>query len=85
MPDINGRPYAKLSELKPGSLVEVDDGFDCMKGADVLTVQGEIGSLFISCLSEGGHTLDGQLAGEDNDQGHDPDELIGIYHWTPGA
>jgi hypothetical protein len=79
MPDINGRPYAKLSDLKPGSFVTVDDGFSCMLEGVVFEVKADPkGSLYIDC-SENGHTLDGQLAGDDNDQGHDPDELIGIY------
>lgn len=79
MPDIHGRVYAKLSELKPGMIVSVDNGFDCMKGGDKFIVEAATdGSLFIKCGSEGGHTLDGQLADE-NDNDHDPDELIGIY------
>jgi len=84
MPDINGRVYAKLAELKPGMLVSVDDGFDCMGEGQVFLVKANTdGSLYIDCESDGGHTLNGQLAGDDNKQGHDPDELVGIYSTAP--
>ncbi len=33
--DIHGRPYARLDELKPGHLVEVDGGFTCLRRGEI--------------------------------------------------
>jgi len=70
--DINGRPYAKLSELVPGDQLEADSGFTCLKdGERVKVIKDHDGSLFIPC-ADGGHHLDGQA---DDDGEH----LIGLY------
>lgn len=70
--DIQGRAYAKLSELCVGSLVDVDKGFDCMRGRKV--VYKDKKGLYLLC-SDGHHYLDGQL----DDAGH----LVGIYKSEP--
>ena len=70
--DILGRPYAKLSELRVGDKVVVDDGFDYMAPWSELQVfEDERGELAIVC-NEGQHTLDGQIM-------DDGDSLMGVY------
>lgn len=74
--DTYGRPYARLSELRPGDRVIVDDGFECMGRWTEREVYqthdvADEPTMAIKCRS-GGHTLDGQLAA-------DGDSLIGIY------
>ena len=50
----------KLTDLKAGDVVELDDGFDCMLPG-LATVQADgHGKLFVPC-SAGKHFLDGQL------------------------
>lgn len=69
--DITGRPYAKLSELKPGDQLEADDGFTCLRDGDRMTVtKDHDGSLYVPC-ADGGHNLDGQA--------DDGEHLIGLY------
>lgn len=71
--DKNGRPYAKLSELKVGDKVEVDGNFDCMRKGEIKEIKKyRDGSLIIDCNSKNGHWLEGQ-----KDEGSD--SLIGIY------
>lgn len=60
--------YAKLSELKEGDTVFVDEDFICM-GTGKKTVYKDEGGLFIYC-DEGEHYLDGQL--------NEDDELVGV-------
>lgn len=87
MKDNLGRAYARLSELRPGQLVQVDDGFEgCFPPWSTLpVVEGADGELALphndpecgACegSNEDGpclHYLAGQLA-DDNDS------LIGIY------
>lgn len=73
--DIDGRAYARLSELKAGDAVTVDGDFDCMDKGDVREVEADAdGALFIACR-DGKHILDRQAQA-------DGDTLIGIY---PGA
>src|SRR5258708_24266266 len=72
MYDKQGRTYAKLSELKVGSIVIVDSGFDCMKPWSERLVFGPPDGLIIPC-SEHGHRLEPQIA-------DDGDSLIVTYH-----
>lgn len=90
--DLQNRPYARLSQLKPGSTIIVDDGFSEANGYDChlepwsehRVKQLPKGQeqypgdrmLYISC-AEGRHMLDGQLQGKSSDP---LDYLIGIYH-----
>lgn len=69
--DIAGRPYAKLSELQPGDVLEADDGFTCMKnGERVKVIKDHDGSLFVPC-KDGGHHLCGQA--------DDGEHLVGLH------
>jgi len=70
MKDSNEREYAKLSQLKAGDYIEIDDGFDCRK-QNIVTIREAYGKLGFEC-SHGIHWLSGQLA-------DDGDSLIGIY------
>lgn len=68
--DVKGRPYAKLSELKVGDKVELDEGFTC-HAAGIVTLQADAeGKLYFDC-EEGGHDLDGQA--------DDGEHCIGVY------
>jgi len=75
--DTSGRPYARLSALKPGDLVIVDDGFTCMKRWSERAVVEEadladgVRWLGVRCRS-GIHLFIGQLQA-------DGDTLIGVY------
>lgn len=64
------RLFAKLSELKAGDTIELDDGFTCAEAGEAKVVQRD-GGLCFRC-GEGWHYLTGQLADDDN-------TLIGIY------
>ncbi len=70
--DTWGRPYAKLSALKPGDRVIVDGDFDCMDAWITLEVLLAPDGLYLPC-AEGRHYLNGQLLTGDGDT------LVGIY------
>lgn len=72
MKDANGREWAKLSKLKPGDMVTVDIGFDCMNPNQQHEVQTFNGEPYLIC-SHGFHFLTGQLE-------TDGDSLIAVYH-----
>jgi len=67
--DINGREWAKLSELRAGDTVELDGGFDCHT-AGVTILHEDSQGLFFGC-GEGTHRIDGQA---DNGE-----HCVGIY------
>lgn len=67
--DVNGRPYAKLSELRAGDYIELDEGFDC-HGKGLAQLSKDDGRLFFPC-SEGHHYLDGQA--------DDGEHCVGVY------
>ena len=68
-----GRLYAKKADVKVGSILEPDGGFDCMECGAHLTVEaGEGNSLHVPCAT-GFHNLDGQLIGTDGSY------YIGLY------
>ena len=72
--DIHNRPYARLSTLKPGDKVIVDDGFTCMKRWSEREVRAnDDGSVGWLRCTYNGHGLEGQLDFDDDDI------LIGIY------
>jgi hypothetical protein len=58
MLDLTGRPYALNGEIKPGDIIQVDDGFDCIKPWSKHIVRGQ--DMYIEC-ELGEHYLDGQL------------------------
>ncbi len=66
--DKAGRAYAKLSELKPGDKVELDDGFTCHPAGVVILYQRN--GLYFDC-HEGGHNLLGQA--------DDGEHCVGVY------
>lgn len=72
MLDLQGRPWATVSETKAGSAVRTDGDFTCIAEGQVLIVQArEDGALFIPC-DEGGHDLVGQLS-------DDGTHYVGLY------
>jgi len=73
--DLQNRPYARLSELSAGSLVDLDEHFDCMsqRTGVVLHFDQTENGLYFTC-NHGAHFIDEQLDDDDDDH------LIGIYH-----
>lgn len=75
--DSRQREWAKLSELKQGDTVTVDDGFDCLRPWTQHQVWVDSSNdLFIKC-DHGYHGLKGQA-----DNGN---HLVGIYAGTVEA
>jgi hypothetical protein len=84
--DLNGCPYALVSEVDEGTIIIVDDAFDCMNAFSEKIVkidQEKISNsqeytynecLYIEC-EEGKHFLDGQI---EEREGF-PEFYIGIY------
>jgi len=71
----DGRKWARLSQLRPGDTVEIDDGFRCMT-AGRHVVEADEDGLFLPC-DDGRHYLAGQAdAGE---------HCIGIWPVAPDA
>ena len=69
--DKNGKPWAKLSELKEGDKLIADGDFTCLRSAGSVKIKKDHAGFYFEC-SEGQHYLDGQL---DDDGEH----LIGLY------
>ena len=67
-------PFAKLSDVKPGTRLKADDGFDCITDGEVLTVAEDDGGLYVPC-TRGHHYLDGRR--------NYNDELVGFWEWRP--
>ena len=64
MQDLQGRSYAKVSEVKEGSYLEVDGDFTSMgKGTQLVVRKNHAGDggLYVEC-AEGTHYLDSQLS-----------------------
>lgn len=68
--DNNGRPWAKLSELKADDAIELDEGFTCRSTRFATVFKDEDGDLYFRC-SHGKHFLSGQAA--------DGKHCVGIY------
>src|SRR5581483_12175137 len=69
--DTDGKPWAKLSQVKAGDFLIADGGFPCIKQGARLQVQADgAGDLFVPC-AEGPHLLDGQA--------DDGETIIGLY------
>ena len=60
--DKNGREYAKLSDLKKGDPIELDDGFTCLFVQQTPVFEQETG-LYFPC-NHGMHFLKGQDDGD---------------------
>lgn len=69
--DKQGRPWAKLSEIKFGDKIQVDGDFPCIFASEVKEVKTDGEKLYVEC-TEGKHFLAGQLSDDKN-------TLIGIY------
>ncbi len=67
MQDNQGRPYARLSEVKAGDTLEADDNGVCISAGTYTVMPG----LYIICR-KGKHYLNGQLS-------TDGVHLIGLY------
>jgi hypothetical protein len=76
--DKQGRPYAALEELKPGSAILLDGGFDCRDAGEATVEADPDGRLFFAC-KHGRHYLEGQL---DDCDGR---SLLGVYKAQNGA
>jgi len=68
--DTFGKPYAKLADLKAGDVLELDQGFTCMKGERNVCLYHATNELFVHC-NHGLHFLSGQ----DDGDGY----LVGMY------
>lgn len=69
--DKNGRPWAKLSELKSGDRLQAATGFDCILDGQVVEVYRLNEDLYVPC-SHGNHNLSGQIA-------EDGETIVGFY------
>lgn len=67
--DINGHPWAKLSELKAGQEVQLDSGFPCAPKGNHIIQEDKVG-LYFHC-DDGRHYLRGQA---DNGE-----HCVGVY------
>lgn len=71
-----GKSYVRLAEVRAGTKLMCDGGFDCMDDGDVMIVHADgNGELYIQCEC-GQHYLDSQ---------HDDvtDALVGLYLVAP--
>ncbi len=66
--DLRGRPYAKIADVKVGSILKPDGDFTCMLEGTKLVVAHDDG-LYVPC-SVGRHYLSGQVQG---------DHYLGLY------
>lgn len=63
--DINGKEYARLSQLKVGDKVKIDTGFYCLfSEIEYEVFEDGAKNKFIRC-TEGEHNLDSQLDYDD--------------------
>jgi hypothetical protein len=60
MKDKNGRPWATVDQVKPGSIVEADGGFTCLRKDTEHLVYSDPDGLVVLC-DYGKHHIDGQL------------------------
>lgn len=58
------KPFALVSEVKPGDYLTPDAGFSCLEEGLIYEVVEEKGALKIQCEAVNGHHLDGQISGE---------------------
>lgn len=76
--DVNGRPYARLEQLKPGDMVELDDGFTCHE-AGIVEVKEDADepddTLYFDCVDDDGRPHRHHLVGQLDDDGF----LVGVY------
>lgn len=70
--DTQGRPYAKLSELKIGDILVPDGSFTCIALGEQQIVQKDVHGLFIDCHGDPSWDKHYLLA-------DDGEHLIGLY------
>lgn len=68
--DRNNRPYLRLSDLGPNTVVEFDNGFSCLRPYSRQLVNYDDDGAFVFC-DEGKHYLHGQA--------DDGEHCIGVY------
>jgi hypothetical protein len=68
--DTQGRPWAKLSEIKSGDVLTIDSGFTCMAQGERKLVEIIAGECYVRC-NHGMHYL--------NDSADDGEHLVGFY------
>lgn len=71
---LDGREWARISQLKDGDRVEVDDSFPCMP-AGIKTVRIEDASIYVDC-DEGPHELNSNATDGNNSDG---DHIVGVW------
>jgi hypothetical protein len=65
------RPWARLSSLRAGSVVELDEGFTCHPAGEVTLLQDDrTGELYFECTC-GRHLISGQA--------DDGEHCVGVY------
>jgi hypothetical protein len=69
--DTLGRSWAKLSSLRDGDRIELDDGFDCINPGLITIHADENKRLYFNC-GDGKHYLDCQA--------DDGEHCVGCYH-----
>lgn len=70
------KPFALISETKPGTRLIADAGFDCIPADRIVIVEGPEGSIdpdkiWVPC-KEGKHYLNGQVSDDEK-------EYVGLY------
>lgn len=83
--DISGRPWAKLSDLHPGDVVEFDDGFTCLRKGEIALVHVDLkGQLFVFC--SGHEEFEGRSKKHSRKEQHfldgqadDGEHCVGVY------
>ena len=87
------KPFAKVSEVKEGTVLITDGGFTCLKEGEKVIVEKDNRGLFVKCCKKEGdygapkdnsrtqhHYLDGQLASENHTLAEDEeDTYVGLY------
>jgi len=77
--DIYGRDWARFPDLKDGSLVVADPGFDCIPAGTVCEVFDGPDGLYTPCRC-GRHYLEGQA-----DHRDETDAVVGFYPAPAGV
>lgn len=75
---LNGREWARLSQLKVGDRITPDGGFTCLREGVPVKVCEIDGKLYVRCIHHW-HALEAQLFGEDEDH------LVGLWADKPRA
>lgn len=77
--DTNGRPYAKLSEVKVGDILEADSGFTCLKDGAQLKIKSDGGDLYVDCSGAEDDDPEEKHKHFIEGQADDGEHLVGFY------